>query len=137
MDAAPILGRVARLLEKHRLEAILIGNAAAALQGAPVTTVDLDFLFRKTAANVKKLQGFSKDIGAVIYQPHYPASQMYRIMRDHDSLQLDFMTMIDGISSFEGLRKRAKIIRIEDAEIRVAALSDIIESKKAAGRPQD
>src|ERR1019366_4455584 len=47
MDASPTLARVARLLEKHGLETVLIGNAAAALQGAPVTTVDLDFLFRK------------------------------------------------------------------------------------------
>ncbi|MGA3018901.1 MAG: hypothetical protein ABSF62_17405 [Bryobacteraceae bacterium] len=37
MDASPTLARVAILLEKHGLEAVLIGNAAAALQGAPVT----------------------------------------------------------------------------------------------------
>jgi hypothetical protein len=30
--------------------------AAAALQGAPVTTVDFDFFFRKTPANLKKLK---------------------------------------------------------------------------------
>jgi hypothetical protein len=37
MDASPLLARIAELLARHRLEAILIGNAAAALQGAPVT----------------------------------------------------------------------------------------------------
>jgi hypothetical protein len=57
MDAHPILARVAQLLERHGLEAVLIGNAAAALQGAPVTTVDLDFLFRRTPANVRKQEG--------------------------------------------------------------------------------
>jgi hypothetical protein len=35
MDAAPELARIAASLERHGLEAILIGNAAAALQGAP------------------------------------------------------------------------------------------------------
>jgi hypothetical protein len=34
-DAQPVLARIAELLERHGLEAILIGNAAAALQGAP------------------------------------------------------------------------------------------------------
>ena len=36
---------------------VMVGNAAAAIQGAPVTTVDIDFLFRKTPVNVKKLKG--------------------------------------------------------------------------------
>lgn len=48
MDAFPLLALIAESLERHRLEAVLIGNSAAALQGAPVTTVDFDFLFRKT-----------------------------------------------------------------------------------------
>jgi hypothetical protein len=49
MDAKPLLVEVARQLRAANLEAVLIGNAAAALQGAPVTTVDFDFLFRATA----------------------------------------------------------------------------------------
>ena len=47
MDAYPLLARIAELLERHGLEAVLIGNAAAALQGAPVTTVDFDFLYHQ------------------------------------------------------------------------------------------
>jgi hypothetical protein len=34
MDAYPLLARIAQLLERHGLEAVLIGNAAAALPGA-------------------------------------------------------------------------------------------------------
>mgnify|MGYP001436793097 CR=1 FL=1 len=48
MDAAPLLREIARRLGDARLEAVLIGNAAAALRCAPVTTIDFDFLFRKT-----------------------------------------------------------------------------------------
>jgi hypothetical protein len=55
MNAAPLLNLIARLLAKHRPEAILIGNAAAELQGSPVTTVDLDFMFRATAPNLRKV----------------------------------------------------------------------------------
>jgi hypothetical protein len=56
MDARPLLIRIAKMLEQHGLEVVLIGNAAAALQGAPVTTVDFDFMFRKTPVNLRKLK---------------------------------------------------------------------------------
>ena len=39
MNAAPLLDSVVATMAEVRLEAILIGNAAAAIQGAPVTTV--------------------------------------------------------------------------------------------------
>lgn len=137
MDAAPLLIRVAKLLQRHRLDAVLIGNAGAALQGAPVTTIDLDFLFRKTPANLKKLKAVASALDAIIMRPYYPLSGLYRVARDEDGLQLDFMTVIDGIRSFEGLRKRAKTVRVADTEVIVAALADIIKSKRAAGRDRD
>jgi|ERR1017187_3150797 hypothetical protein len=137
MDASPTLARVASLLEKHGLEAVLIGNAAAALQGAPVTTVDLDFFFRRTPGNLKKLKAVAWELGAVILKPYYPVSGLLRIARDSDGLQLDFMSEIDGVRSFEGLRKRASRVQFGEAAIHVAALADIIRSKKAAGRPRD
>ncbi len=137
MDAAPILARIAELLERHGLEAILIGNAAAAVQGAPVTTVDLDFLFRRTPPNLKKLKALAADLEAVILKPYYPVSGLLRIVRDSDGLQLDFMSAINGIRTFEGLRRRALVVRFGESTLRVAILADIIKSKKAAGRPRD
>ena len=137
MDASPLLARIAALLEKHGLESVLIGNAAAALQGAPVTTVDFDFMFRRTPVNMRKLKAIADDLEAVLFKPFYPQSSMVRLARDRDGLQLDFMSVIDGVHSFEGLRKRAERIRVGEADLLVAGLSDILKSKKAAGRPQD
>src|SRR5438477_8305308 len=137
MDARPLLSLAARLLAKHRLDAVLIGNAAAALQGSPVTTLDLDFMFRKTAPNLAKLKRVADDLGAVVMQPFYPASQLYRVTRDRDGLQLDFMARIDGIRSFESLRARALPIRIGPRVLLVASLKDITKSKERAAREQD
>ena len=58
MNAAPLLNSVVAALAGARLEAILIGNAAAAIHGAPVTTLDFDFMFRETTANLAKLKNF-------------------------------------------------------------------------------
>lgn len=119
------------------LEAVLIGNAAAALQGAPVTTIDFDFLFRKTARNLTKLKALARALGAVVLRPYYPASDLYRVVRDDDGLQVDFMGTIHGVRSFEGLRDRAATIEIDGEPLLVASLSDIIRSKRAARRPRD
>jgi predicted nucleotidyltransferase len=137
MDAAPLLAEVGRQLHAARLEAVLIGNAAAALQGAPVTTIDFDFFFRKTPRNLTKLKAFAKALGATILRPYYPASDLYRVVRDGDGLQVDFMATAHGLRSFEGVQARATAVTIQGVSIAVASLADIISSKRAAGRPRD
>jgi len=137
MDAAPLLSRVVSALAACDLEAVLIGNAAAALQGAPVTTLDFDFLFRATPANVRKLKRVADRLGAMILRPYYPASSLYRLVNDEIGLQVDFMPAIHGIRSLASLRSRATSVELAGATLVVAALDDIIRSKRAAGRPRD
>lgn len=137
MNAGPLLDAVAAALAEVRLEAILIGNAAAALQGAPVTTVDFDFMFRSTPANLAKLKKFAARLEAVILRPYYPASGLYRVMNDDRGLQADFRPVIHGVKSFNSLRSRAGKVSLGGRDLWVAHLSDIIASKRAAGRPRD
>lgn len=137
MDAAPFLAEVGRHLNAIRLEAVLIGNAAAALQGAPVTTVDFDFLFRKTPGNLAKLKKLADALGATVLRPYYPVSDLFRVVRDSDGLQLDFMGTIHGVRSFAGAKARSTIIDVGGVPITVASLADIIKSKRAARRPSD
>jgi predicted nucleotidyltransferase len=137
MDALPLLAEVAGHLQRARLDAVLIGNAAAALQGAPVTTIDFDFFFRKTSRTLAKLKVLARALNATVMRPYYPASDLYRVVRDHDGLQVDFMAAIHGLRSFEGVRDRASAMDIGGATLLVASLDDIIRSKRAAGRPRD
>ena len=137
MDARPVLFRIARLLAEHGLEAVLIGNAAAALQGAPVTTVDFDFMFQKTPANLRKLKALAAALDAVILRPYYPASDLFRIVRDEDGLQIDFMGSIHGVRSFASLRSRARVVAFEGALLFVADLADVKNRKRAAWLPTD
>ena len=108
MNAERILVRVADALAKCRLEAVLIGNAAAALQGAPVTTLDFDFMFRRTPANLAKLRRMADLLGGQILRPYYPASGLFRL-----------------------------VVEFEGRQLLVAALGDILRSKRAANRPRD
>jgi hypothetical protein len=137
MNAEPLLLSIVTALGDARLEAILIGNAAAAIQGAPVTTVDFDFMFRSTPANLVKLKRFARALDAVILRPYYPVSKLYRVMNDDRGLQADFMPVIHGVRSFNSLRSRAETVTLGAERLWVACLADIIASKRAAGRPRD
>lgn len=137
MDAQPELALLAGTLNEQRLEAILIGNMAAALHGAPVSTVDIDFFFRRTPGNLKKLKEVATTLGAVILRPYYPASSLFRLQRESDGLQIDFMGHIDGVASYEGVKARAGKWEIGGNWLLAACLEDIIRSKAAAGRPKD
>ncbi len=137
MNAEPLLNKVAKAFAEHRLEAVMVGNAAAALHGAPVTTLDIDFMFRKTPTNLKKLKAVARDFAAVILRPYYPMSGLYRMVNDDQGLQLDFMIRLDGVRSFEGLRSRAEEVEFGQHKLIVASLADVIASKRAAGRSRD
>jgi predicted nucleotidyltransferase len=137
MNAAPLLDSVVEALARARLEAILIGNAAAAIHGAPVTTLDVDFMIRPTPQNLSKMKKFADHLDAVILRPYYPVSALYRVVNDERGLQVDFMTRIHGVKSFNSLRSRAEDFTIGGRALRVATLADIIASKRAVGRPRD
>jgi hypothetical protein len=97
VNAEPFLAEIARHLHDLHFDAVLTGNAAAALQGAPVTRVDLDFMFRKTAVNLRKLKALAGRLGATVFRPWYPASDTFRVVRDDDGLQLKFIATIHAI----------------------------------------
>ena len=139
MNAEPLLNRIAAVFAEYRFEAIMIGNAAAALHGAPVTTLDIDFMFRKTPANLNKLKSVAKSFRASILKPYYPVSDLFRVVNEDQGLQLDFMSKPHGIRSFEGLRSRAETVRFGDHELKIACLEDIIRELRRdlcrAGNP--
>ena len=136
-SAEPLLNLLVKALKKWKLEVILIGNAAAALQGAPITTLDFDFMFRDVPQNKAKLKSLTKDLNGTLLKPYYPVSSLLRLVVDDIGLQADFMSTIHGVKSFAGLRKRALEIEIGKEKLLVASLDDIIKSKRAAARKHD
>ena len=59
------------------------------------------------------------------------------MVNDDTGLQADFMPVIHGVRSFEGLKSRAVRYTIGNQPLLVATLADIIKSKNAAGRDRD
>jgi hypothetical protein len=68
----PQAANLSALLEglcKADIEFIVVGGLSAVIQGAPVTTFDLDIVHRQTKENILKLLTFLKSIDACLRRP--------------------------------------------------------------------
>ena len=130
------LVQVLRALSAVGLEVVWVGSLAAALQGAPVMTQDIDLLVRDTPRNHEKLRAFCAALGDVEMMKISPLSRTLRVVGT--PLPIDVMfDEISGNLSFAALRARSVRVPIGDAVATVASLEDVVASKTAAGRPKD
>jgi hypothetical protein len=129
------LETIVRVAARVKLEFILVGNAAAILHDAPLTTDDFDLFIRHTPRNLAKLRAFAEEIGGVLMRPFEPTSEMRRVVAQ--TMSVDFIFRLGERQKFGSVRSRAVRMRKGKYEIMVASLPDIIAAKQAAGRPKD
>jgi hypothetical protein len=120
-----------------RLDAVVIGNSASMLNGAPVTTQDIDLLIRDTKLNRRKLARFAEEIGGASPRPVSELSNVEFIEGDLAVPVEIHFDRISGGLTFSSVRSRAQLVTVGDEELAVAALADVIRSKEAANRPKD
>jgi hypothetical protein len=141
-------GRFAELLEllaEHDVEAIVVGMLAGVLQGAPVTTGDLDIVHRRTPENVRRLLTVLAKIGAVYrHDPRRLAPGESHLMgAGHQLLEsslgdIDCLGAIDDGKTYDDLIDSTVRMRLgDDHIIAVLGLRTLIEVKRRAGRPKD
>jgi len=129
------VARVLGALREAGLDAVVVGSVAALIQGAPLTTDDMDILVRDTPRNRAKIKDLESRLGGRAVEIS-PLSSTIRITTAEASLDVLFDEISGGLD-FNALRSRAKSLTIGDTVAAVASLEDIIYSKTAAGRPKD
>jgi hypothetical protein len=107
------------------------------LNGAPVTSQDIDLLIRDTRLNRRKLARFVKEIGGSA-----PArvSELSNVESIESALAVPIDIHYDRIAgglTFSFLRSRAQIVAVGREKLAVATLADVIRSKEATNRPKD
>jgi hypothetical protein len=130
------LAELWKALAEARLEAILVGSAGAAIQGAPVTTQDFDILIRDTPSNRTKLDAVATRLGASRPRKISPLASVLTLVGAEIPIDVLFDEMV-GALKFESVRSRAVSVALGDVSVLVASLADIIASKRAANRPKD
>ena len=130
------LDRLVEALGGVQLEAIIVGNVAGLLQGAPVSTRVVELLVCDTPLNRKKLRRLAENLGGVGPEEISPLTSAQRILGTAVPIDILFNEISGGLK-FESLRSRSSKILIRRHSATVASLADVIHSKEAAGRPKD
>lgn len=119
-------------LVRQKVDFMIVGLAAAALQGAPVATQSIELWFRKLPdpgieAALKKCRG--------IYVP--PAASTPPMFAGSGIELFDIVVNLDGLGDFEAEREATIKVSLGRSKVLVLKLERIIASKKAAGREKD
>lgn len=131
-------------LTAEGVEFVIIGGAAAMIQGAPVLTLDLDIVHRRTPDNVARLLRVLIAVSAHLRadRRNIVPTEAMLLGRGHVLLAttegpLDVLGEIGDGQDYEWLLQRQDTIARGGAVVRVVNLPTLIALKTAAGRPKD
>jgi hypothetical protein len=135
--------RILELLEQHAVEYVVVGGVAAVLQGAPVTTFDIDALIKVDPENIDRLAKVLALLNAR-YREHHglrpttadlAAGGHFLLMTD--SGPFDVLGYIGNGKRYEDVVDSARRMSIGDMTVRVLCIESLIADKKALGREKD
>jgi len=134
-----------RLLARNDVELIVVGVVAAVMQGAPVTTYDIDLVHRRTPENVSRLLRVLQEVDAVYRGDprNLTPTAEHLLGTGHQLMEsrlgdVDCLGAIDDGAGFDELLAHSVTLDLgEGLSCRVLALSKLIEIKRRAGRPKD
>jgi hypothetical protein len=124
--------RLLRSLLRHKIRFMVVGLSAAALQGAPVVTEDVDLWFEHLPD--PKLAQALREVGAAYIPPFGYNPPM---LGGPGSEPFDIALRMNGLDDFAVEWKRAIEIKIGKLRLKVLPLARILVSKQAANRPKD
>jgi hypothetical protein len=135
-------------LADERVDYVLIGGLAGVLHGSPAMTNDADIVPSKDPANLERLAAALRGLDARIrtvetpdgvpFDPHPALLASLRLLNMTTRCgDLDLTFVPSGTQGYDDLVQRAVSFEVRGLTVPVAALSDIIRAKEAAGRPKD
>ncbi len=134
-DSPPLTERELRFLRELvtcGAPFLIVGLSAAALQGAPVVTQDVD-LWIKDLSDSRFREALRHVGGAYV-----PPTALTPPMLAGPGLELfDLVLTVHGLEPFDAELARSIDVVLGDVSLKVLPLSRILVSKRAANRPRD
>jgi len=144
-SAADLQALLAKLCDAG-VEFIIVGGAAAVMQGAPITTNDLDIVHRRTPENVTRLLEVLRRIDATMrydfaHRGLRPTAEMLagrgQINLSTSLGPLDPLCQLDEGKGYDELLPHSEPVMDQGRLLRVLNLPMLIAVKTKAGRPKD
>jgi predicted nucleotidyltransferase len=135
-----------RLLSRYHVEFILIGGAAATAHGSARLTQDIDVVYRRTPANLRRLASslvshrpYLRDAppGLPFFLDEQTLSRGLNFTLTTDLGDLDLFGEIVGGGTYEDLLPHTIELSVFGTTCRCLDLPHLIRVKRAAGRPRD
>ena len=125
-------------LNERGVEFVLVGGYALGFHGVVRATGDIDFLFRPTRMNVRKLLAAMDDFGAPPEVLDEEALMTAGIVTQFGQppYRVDLLNAIDGVR-FAKVWAGATVTTIAGQELRVIGLDELRKNKMASGRKKD
>ena len=124
--------RFLRELVRHDVRFVIVGLSAAALQGAPVVTQDVDLWFAHL--DDPNLLKALRVVGGAYVSPTAYTPPMFA----GEGLELfDIVLRMDGLNGFDDEWAHALELTVGDVTAKVLPLARILVSKRTAARPKD
>ena len=121
-----------RELRLRRVEFMIVGLAAAALQGAPAVTQAIDLWFKDLGD--RRIHEALARVGGIYVPPTATTPPMFA---GKNVALFDIVLTMHGLRDFSRELRNTRVLRIGGTTVRVLSLERIIVSKKAANREKD
>ncbi len=138
MNTQPHFEELLKLLEKNKVEYVIVGGYAVAFHGYPRFTKDIDIFFNKSDKNIATIQkalisfGFpEQDIPQELFKEPGNIIQFGVV-----PLQVDIINEIDGVS-FQEAYKNCVRGKYGTVEVNFIGRTQLITNKLKSGRAQD
>ena len=134
-----------RALVDGGVDFVVVGGVAAVLEGAPVSTFDLEIVYSPQKANLARLVEVLATLDAVYVDPAgrrlSPTEERLRGGGHHPLRtrfgRLDVLGSIGGVLGFADLMPESRRRSIQGLPVWVLRLETVIASKEATGRAKD
>lgn len=140
------INKVCDALQKAKIPYAVVGGLAVALHGIPRATFDIDLVIQWSLENLEKMEKVLKELGLFSRLP-VNAKSLFdfreEYIKNRNLIAWNFydpvhpIHQVDIIINYDLVSKTTKTVKMDSGNVKILSQKDLIEMKRASGRPQD